>query len=127
MTATILIADDCPDVAEAIASVLRRAGHLPLRARDGDHAWQLLQQFHIDLLITDRHMPGISGEALIRQLRSQLRFAKLPVIVTGIGERPDLDAVWLAKPLQLPQLPSLMMDLLQPSGSLRRPVSDRVG
>jgi DNA-binding response OmpR family regulator len=123
--ATILITGILPDLSAPLIRSLRQAGYFLLCAPDGDKAWQLLQQIHVDLLITDRCLPLLSGEALIRRLRSHERLARLPVIVTSTSEPTDLDAVWLAKPLQFTQVQMQIEALLRSTTDRHRMVSDR--
>jgi DNA-binding response OmpR family regulator len=110
--ATILIAETASAVTDPMAEALRLAGHQALVARDGDQAWRIAQLFHIELLITDRQLPGLSGDALIERLRQEPTYARLPVIIISAGELPPTTAVWLAKPVVLSHLHRLVHDLV---------------
>jgi hypothetical protein len=85
--ATILItnAAHAPD---PIAARFNAAGHLVLIAHDGDHAWQLMQQFHVDLLITDRHL------TLVQRLGTHPNYADLPIVVACHAESPASAVAW---------------------------------
>jgi two-component system chemotaxis response regulator CheY len=57
---------------------------------DGQTALNKLKTVKFDLLITDWEMPGMSGLDLVRQVRTQEQFAKLPVLMISSitdGER----------------------------------------
>lgn len=66
----ILLADDEPEIATVIASVLKRGGHAIDIVNDGREAYTRLQEngAHYHLLITDSNMPEMSGIQLIQEL-----------------------------------------------------------
>lgn len=66
----ILLADDNADVREISAVLLRRAGYAVDTAADGEAAWQAFTASPYDLLVTDNHMPGLSGLELIERVRA---------------------------------------------------------
>ena len=64
---TILLVDDDPDVRTCIGDMLKRSGYQVLTAQDGLSAIDALQRnSSIDLVITDRRMPGMDGLSLAR-------------------------------------------------------------
>ena len=67
--ARILVAEDDRNANKLICAVLRRAGHDPLPAFDGQEALDVLDETHVDLLVTDVMMPRLDGAELTRQLR----------------------------------------------------------
>jgi FixJ family two-component response regulator len=76
---TICIVDDDEDVRESIGSFFRSAG---VTARGFDRAEALLTSSDfdaMDCLITDLHMPGMSGLDLHREVRNRGRM--VPVIL----------------------------------------------
>ena len=75
---TILFAEDAASVRLVATAVLEQQGYRVLDAADGDSAIALSQSFpgHIDLLLTDMVMPGMSGRELalrMRRLRPGIR------------------------------------------------------
>jgi DNA-binding response OmpR family regulator len=70
-TSSILVVEDHPPLRELIATVLNDAGYHVLEAANGEEAIGLAQGASIDLVLTDVNLPGISGPALIQQLRAQ--------------------------------------------------------
>jgi CheY-like chemotaxis protein len=64
---TILVVDDEPKIRGILAEVLSEPGRVVLSAANGYEALRLLAEHHIDLLVTDVRMPGISGFELARQ------------------------------------------------------------
>ncbi len=73
----ILIIEDDTAIGNLEQEVLERAGYAVLRAYSGTEAALLLQEQHPDLILLDLMLPGISGEALLPQLRG------IPVIVVS--------------------------------------------
>src|SRR5690348_111803 len=99
---TVLIVDDDPHFAAAVAEVVDLFGHTPLIARDGLAALRFLESERVDLLIADVRMPRLDGQELLRALRE--RGDRTPAIVTsGVATgMADLeDAVFLRKPFEL--------------------------
>ena len=68
--ATILLAEDEPEVRSAIERMLKQGGYNVISAADGAQALALAAAYrgHIDLLISDVVMPRLGGAALARQL-----------------------------------------------------------
>jgi DNA-binding response OmpR family regulator len=66
--ASILVADDDPDVMRILDAQLRGAGHRTTLAFDGAEALSTLQHSHPDVLILDLMMPKVSGFDLLERL-----------------------------------------------------------
>jgi DNA-binding response OmpR family regulator len=62
----ILFVDDEPSIRELGAKALVRAGYEVDTAEDGEVAWGLLQSRRFDLVVTDCHIPRLSGFELLR-------------------------------------------------------------
>ena len=52
-----------------------------LTARDGQEALEMAQQSHPDLLITDYHMPQLSGLELCQRLKQDASTSNIPAIM----------------------------------------------
>jgi PAS domain S-box-containing protein len=85
-TLTILTVDDDPLVALNTSSLLEELGHSVYSASSGSRALEILRrEGHIDLVITDQAMPGMTGSELVSKIRAER--PDLPVIlVTGYAE-----------------------------------------
>jgi len=66
---TILVADDESHILSVVSLKLRNAGFHVLTASDGQEALDVALQDRPDLLITDYHMPLLSGLELCQRLR----------------------------------------------------------
>lgn len=77
----VLIVDDDPDIREGITAVLETRPYRLATANDGLRCMELIRQEQPDLLILDMMMPRMDGFAVIRELRSDPKFAGLPIII----------------------------------------------
>jgi CheY-like chemotaxis protein len=84
----ILVVDDDPDIIEAITTVLESIEDYDVRtARDGVECIQQVKEDTPDLLILDLLMPHMDGFAVVRDLRGNPRYRKLPImILTSVRE-----------------------------------------
>lgn len=102
----ILIADDRPSSRELLRLVLERAGYAVIEAEDGEQALDRARGGNPDLILLDLQMPGLDGYGVLAALRSEARFAHLPVLaLTASAMRGDRERIleagftdYLAKP-----------------------------
>jgi DNA-binding response OmpR family regulator len=80
-TKTILVADDESHILHVVSLKLRNAGYTVVTARDGQEALELAQQQKPDLLITDYHMPQLSGLELCQKLKQEAATSGIPAIM----------------------------------------------
>jgi CheY-like chemotaxis protein len=66
----ILVVDDDDATRQLSVDVLVDAGYDVESARDGAAGWEALQVKKYDLVITDNHMPRMTGMEMIAKLRS---------------------------------------------------------
>ena len=78
---TILVADDESHILHVVSLKLRNAGYTVVTARDGQEALELAQQHKPDLLITDYHMPQLSGLELCQKLKQDPNTSGIPAIM----------------------------------------------
>ena len=122
---TILAVDDEPHMLRLLEISLRQAGYKPLTAKDGREALEIIHAQHVDCVVTDLHMPYMSGLQLLKAIRSggqessqaesrqsSLANPDLPVIiVTAQGEvKTAIDAMksgasdYILRPFDLEEL-----------------------
>ncbi|HET7340954.1 MAG TPA: response regulator [Methylomirabilota bacterium] len=90
--ATILVADDDPDVMAVLLETLEPEGFRVLSATDGDAALALARAERPDVVVLDWMMPGQDGLAVCRALRADAdpRVAEVPVVlITGRTDAAD--------------------------------------
>ena len=78
---TILVADDESHILNVVSLKLRNAGFRVLTAHDGQEALEAAQQERPDLIITDYHMPLLSGLELCRRLKQDPATSGIPAIM----------------------------------------------
>ncbi len=83
----VLIADDDPIFISLMVDILAGEGYEVVQAENGRVAWEQLQAEAVDLAVLDMNMPDMDGVELIKLIRADERFAKLPVMVLTIGFR----------------------------------------
>ena len=86
----ILVVDDEPDVRNFLAACLEDAGFKVEVAVDGVDALEKVESFSPDLMTLDMVMPKMSGIKVIRSLRKNEKWAKLPVIVITAHARDEM-------------------------------------
>jgi two-component system, OmpR family, alkaline phosphatase synthesis response regulator PhoP len=84
MTKTILVADDESHILSVVSLKLRNAGFNVLTASDGQEALDTALLDRPDLLITDYHMPLLSGLEVCHRLR-QANSAIPAIMLTARG------------------------------------------
>jgi DNA-binding NtrC family response regulator len=123
----LLIIDDEPSTAWALAEGLTDDGYSIDTFRSAEEALQWLRDGHSDLVIADLNLPGMSGLELARKLRRGRR-AQPVILVSAYGsperlrefERAGVVASF-PKPFRLDQLRRAV------SHALARPVENIVG
>jgi len=86
---SVLIVDDCPEIAAILARHLSRAGYRPTLAHDGAAALATLARIPApDCLVLDLMLPGLSGVELLYRLRKDRATAEMPVVLVSsrVGE-----------------------------------------
>jgi DNA-binding NtrC family response regulator len=112
--ATILVADDDPDLLRVTAAILNRSGYRVLTAIDGEAALKAFEgaPHAIQLVISDVVMPGMKGPQLIRSIKS-LSPSTATLLMSGtLGIAFDGAAASIEKPFGMPELVAKVQDLL---------------
>ncbi len=116
----VLVVDDEAVIRDVLRRFLSRLGYVVIPASDATEALARLSALdqHIDLLLTDLTMPGMSGRALIDQARA-LQPAMRVICMSGYAEdvtATDQGALrsdnYIAKPFSLESLEELVRSTL---------------
>lgn len=111
----ILIVDDTAAMRLVLRNMLTTFGCTDIvEASNGDHGWKQLteSQTPVHLILCDILMPVADGISLLKRVRADSRYAKLPVImVTAEGEKSSIvnaigagASAYLVKPVQQEKL-----------------------
>ena len=114
--AKVLLVDDEEIVRCATADMLRDLGYEVVEAASASQVLAALRSgLEIDVLVTDYLMPGMTGAALINELRSS--GARVPaLLITGYaaaGDDVPVDVPRLAKPFRQVDLAARVDELLR--------------
>ena len=94
--ASVLVADDDPDIRRLVVMKLRSAGHEVVEVGDGLAAVEAARTSRPDLLLLDLMMPGLTGIEVCGTLRGEPGFEDVPmVLLTARAQERDV-AVGLA-------------------------------
>jgi len=88
----ILVVDDDAPILLLMRSLLRQYDFDVVQASGGPQALEEARRQTPDLILLDRHMPGMSGDEVLRELRAQPALASVPVLMLS-GELMDPDEV----------------------------------
>jgi DNA-binding response OmpR family regulator len=106
---TILVADDESHILHVVSLKLRNAGYRVLTAHDGQEALEAAVAERPHLLITDYHMPQLSGLELCRRLKQDATTEAMPkIMLTARGyhlEPADTESSGILKMLSKPFSP----------------------
>ncbi len=104
----VMLVDDSPTMLASMASVLSQAGQPVEKAISAEDALARLKAMPpLRAMITDYHMPGMNGAALVREMRKLPAYRFLPILVlTTESEQSKRDEArgagatgWLVKPV----------------------------
>ena len=91
MKKRILIVDDENQVREFVSTVLEENDYVPITARNGEEAMDMIRKERPDLIILDVLMPKEGGIRMYRELKTTDVLKDIPVIVySGIAKRTFL-------------------------------------
>jgi CheY-like chemotaxis protein len=90
-SSAILLVDDEPSVASALARLLRRDGHTVETTANGRLALAMLQERAYDLILSDLRMPELDGPGLYRALAAHYpHLCQRFILLTGDTLSPEV-------------------------------------
>jgi DNA-binding response OmpR family regulator len=120
VSASVLIADDDPNIVRALRFLMDREGHAVRTAPDGEQALAAIEEMPPDLVLLDLMMPKGSGYEVCRTLRANRSYDKVSIIMlTAKGREDDqrlgmslgADA-YIAKPFAIDDVVRCVTDVL---------------
>lgn len=117
---TVLVVDDVACELQMISGILAKAGFQVIKAADGYEALRFVEEGKLDLMVLDIIMPKINGFEVVRELRSNPKTAKLPVVLCS-QKKTKIDKIWgieqgadayVTKPFEPQQLLEIVQRLL---------------
>lgn len=96
----ILVLDDMMTMRKVVAKALKELGFTDIQdGADGNIGWEILNSSNppIQLVISDWNMPNCTGLDLLKKVRADQRFAKIPfVLLTAEAETHQVMAAMQA-------------------------------
>lgn len=92
----ILVAEDCPDIADCLAFVLTEQGHFVHVARDGIEAVSRAESLRPDVILLDIGMPKLDGYAAAARIRELLGNDVFLIALTAWAREDDKQRAKLA-------------------------------
>lgn len=109
---TILTVDDEDGIRAFVVAVLTGCGYNVIEAASGEAGLEILANRHVDVVLLDLNLPGISGRQVAKQIKQDPRTRSIPVVMLTGSTHPEdtvagLDAgadEYLGKPITLAEL-----------------------
>ena len=107
MKKTILVIDDFASIRDFVCETLQRNGYDTVSAANGNEGYKVLtQRQDINLVLTDYNMPDCTGFELLKKIKANPDFIKLPVVFLTTESNPEKMraakdaglAAWIKKP-----------------------------
>lgn len=116
---TILVVDDDEPLLNLAVKALTRYGYKVLKARDGQEALAMVQEFTgpVHLLLTDMVMPGMNGKELAERLGGLLPGIKV-LFMSGYMDEPGANLFLLDNGFIFIQKPFTVEDLARKVGGV---------
>lgn len=71
MSRTVLLVDDEPNVLAGLTRVLHKEAYTILTANTAEEAARVLETRHVDLIVSDESMPGMSGTEFLARVAAE--------------------------------------------------------
>lgn len=137
--ATILIADDEPEVVDLVRIILESEGYRVLDASNGLQALKQIQAHRPDLILMDMRMPEMTGLGVLNTLAQDPETRSIPVVMLSVVVTdPEIRmalsqgaVAYLSKPFEVRELLWMVDRVLgmdpEQRSSFRQQMIDSVG
>jgi len=112
----ILIAEDFEENRTALTLILKNAGFDVIEVENGRQAIEAVRQEEPDLVLMDVTLPEIDGLQATREIRSDEKFERLPIIILSAHDSDEIrreaaeagGSEYLSKPFEIAELKELI-------------------
>lgn len=111
---SILVVEDTPDILDVVCLLLEQEGYSVYKAECCSLAFDVLENHHVDLIITDLMLPGMTGLEFIHKLRRVVNYDFIPVVAMSAFDHKYLIAAAQAGAIKILHKPE-DLDLLLPT------------
>ncbi|HVT02155.1 MAG TPA: response regulator [Thermoanaerobaculia bacterium] len=92
MPSRVLVVEDNEMNMQLFEYLLEESGFVILKATSGEEALKMVGQELPDLILMDIHLPGMDGLTVVKELKSDARLQKIPILaLTAHAMRGDKD------------------------------------
>jgi DNA-binding response OmpR family regulator len=129
----VLIAEDEPRLADALARGLRRNGFAVDIALDGDEALKRTSVVDYDAVVLDRDLPAVHGDEVCRQLVGAERPPRILMLTAAADVRARVEGLnlgaddYLTKPFAFAEVVARLHALQRRHAVVQKPVLERCG
>jgi DNA-binding response OmpR family regulator len=133
MPMRVLIAEDEPRLAEALARGLRRNGFAVDIALDGDQALKRTSVVDYDAVVLDRDLPAVHGDEVCRRLVGGERPPRILMLTAAADVRARVEGLnlgaddYLTKPFAFAEVVARLHALQRRHAVVQKPVLERAG
>jgi two-component system, chemotaxis family, chemotaxis protein CheY len=121
MQKRILVVDDSESIRQLLSFTLERAGFEVAVAVDGEDALRMLDGKNLDLVLTDLNMPNMDGISLIRQVRLNDHYKRVPIVMLTTESQSSFKEQakeagatgWIVKPFVSDKLLSVITKVMR--------------
>ena len=119
---TVLIVDDHESTRETLSDVVKKSGQTPLTAKNGQEAFDLLDEHEIDVVLTDLRLPDLDGLEIVDRVKRDLPGVPVVLITAHGSEEVAVSAMkrgaadYLSKPLDLNRLRAVLEGAIRVRG-----------
>jgi CheY-like chemotaxis protein len=125
----ILIAEDFEENRVALKLILKHIGFDVIEAEDGQQAIEAVRREEPDLVLMDITLPVIDGLQATREIRSDEKFRRLPIIIISAHDDDEIRrqadeagaSGYISKPVEIEGLKKLV------EGCLKAPRAEACG
>ncbi|MFE9191729.1 response regulator transcription factor [Micromonospora sp. NPDC007208] len=129
----VLVVEDEPILADAIAEWLREETHAVDVAHDGEAAWERLSINDYDVVVLDRNLPGIAGDEVCGRMVEAGTLARVLMLTAAAEVTDRVEGLsigaddYLTKPFAFAELAARVRSLGRRSRPPTPPVLHRAG
>ncbi len=119
----ILVVDDILYVVKSISRILQSEGYFVLTARNGREALKKFMDYSPDLITVDQKLPDMTGEQLVKLIRTQKESEKAKIIfISAVDDKTEIQEImkqniddYLVKPFKRSRLVDTVKGLVGPA------------
>lgn len=124
----VLVVEDDQSLLNFLSQSLVSEGYHPIKANNGQEGLKLLEQHHVDLIISDVMMPVMDGISFCKEVKNDINYSHLPIILLTAKTNSDAEIeglesgadAYIAKPFKWKQLSLIARNLIELQANLKQ-------